>query len=74
MIPKCPFGIPGMNVPRSSLDQPFAWLPLFFNQKPRIPGSFQHILGEGFWGLQIAFSGEDDVDMLSSGESCVFMG
>ena len=35
---------------------------------PEFPGIFQHFLGEGFWGPQIAFSGEDGVDVLGSGD------
>ena len=38
-------------------------------RSPEVPGIFRHFLGEGFWGPQIAFSGEDEVDMLGSGES-----
>ena len=35
---------------------------------PAFPGIFWHFPGEGFWGPQITFSGEDEVDMLGSGE------
>ena len=36
--------------------------------KPEFLGIFRHFSGEGFWGPQIAFSGEDEVDILGSGE------
>ena len=35
---------------------------------PEFPGVFRHFPAEGFWGTRIAFSGEDEVDMLGSGE------
>ena len=34
---------------------------------PEFPGIFRHFPGDSFWGPQIAFSGEDEVDMLGSG-------
>ena len=36
---------------------------------PEFPGIYRHFPGEGFWGPQIAFSGEDEVDMLGSGDT-----
>ena len=41
---------------------------------PEFPGIFRHFLGEGFGGPQIAFSGEDGVDMLGSGDTFSFLG
>ena len=35
---------------------------------PEFPGISRHFPRQGFWGPQIAFSGEDEVDMLGSGE------
>ena len=35
---------------------------------PEFPGIFRHFPGEGCWGPRIAVSGEDEVDMLGSGE------
>ena len=35
---------------------------------PEFSGIFRHFPGEGFWGPRIAFSREDGVDMLGSGE------
>ena len=35
---------------------------------PEFPGVFRHFPGEGLWGPQITFWGEDEVDMLGSGE------
>ena len=34
---------------------------------PEFPGFFRHFPGEGFWGPEIAFSGEDEVDTLGIG-------
>ena len=47
---------------------------LSFIGKPEFPGIFRHFLGEGFWGSQVAFSGEDEVDMSGSGEGRVIIG
>ena len=47
------------------------WIGLFLYSligNPEFPGIFRHFPGEGFWGPQIAFSGEAEVDMLGSGE------
>ena len=41
---------------------------VFLNRKPDFPEIFRLFPGEGFWGSQIAFSGEDEVGMLGSGE------
>ena len=40
---------------------------------PEFPGIFRHFLGEGFWGPRIAFSGEDEVDMLGSGDKLKYV-
>ena len=50
------------------------WIRLFLafqnsvNGNTEFPGICQHFLGDGSWGPQIAFSGEDEVDMLGSGD------
>ena len=41
---------------------------------PEFPGLFQHFPGEGFWGPRIAFSGEDEVDMLPKHQIRLFFG
>ena len=35
-----------------------------FIGNPEFAGIFPHFPGEGFWSFQIAFSGEDEVDVL----------
>ena len=51
------------------------WVGLFFLASlyyligsAEFPGIFRHFPGEGLWGPHIAFSGEDGVDMLGSGD------
>ena len=35
---------------------------------PEFPRIFLHFPGKGFWGSRVAFSGEDEVDVLGSGD------
>ena len=44
------------------------FLAFLFSRKPEFAWIFRRFPGEGFWGPQIAFSGEDEVDMLGSGD------
>ena len=68
IIPKCPFGIPRMNFPEFPGSAFFLAFLYYLIGNAEFPGIFRHFPGEGFWGPQIAFSGEDGVDVLGSGE------
>ena len=57
-----------MNFPELPGSAFFMALLFSLKGKPEFPGILRHFLGEGFWGPQIAFLGEDDVDILGSGE------
>ena len=70
ITPKCPFGIPRMNFPEFPGSAFFLAFLYSFIGNPEFPGIYRHFPGEGFWGPQIAFSGEDEVDMLGSGDLC----
>ena len=68
IIPKCPFGIPRMNFPELPGSAFLLAFLYYWIGNPEFPGIFRYFPGEGFWGPQIGFSGEDGVDMLGSGE------
>ena len=68
IIPKCQFGIPRMNFPEFPGSVFFLAFLYSLVGSPELPGIIRHLPGEGFWDPQIAYSGEDEVDMLGSGE------
>ena len=65
--------MPVRNPQNEFLEFPGSALPLaflyYFIGNPEFPGIFRHFPGEGFWGPQIVFSGENGVDMLGSGDT-----
>ena len=73
IIPKCPFGIPRMNFPEFLGSAVFL---AFLNSLIGNP-EFQEFSGispeRGFWGPQIALSGEDEVDRLGSGDLFLYV-
>ena len=68
IIPKCPFGVPKMNFPEFPGSAFFLAFLYYLLGTPEFPEIFRHFPGEGFWGSRIPFSGEDEVDMLGSGD------
>ena len=58
-----------MNFPEFPGSAFFLAFLFYFIGNPEFPGIFLDFPGEGFWGPRIAFSGEDGVDMLGSGET-----
>ena len=69
---KCRFGIPRINFPEFPGSAFFLGIPTSLIGNPEFPGIFRHLLGEGFWVLRTAFSKEDAVDILASGEYLAF--
>ena len=58
-----------MNFPESPGSAVFLALLYSVLGKPEFPRILRHFPGECSWGPQNAFSGEDEVDMLGSGDS-----
>ena len=50
-----------MNFPEFPGSAFFLAFPYYLIGNPEFPGIFRHFPGEGFWGPQIAISGEDGV-------------
>ena len=71
IVPKCLFGIPRMNFPECPGSAIFLALLCSLLGKPQISRNSWHFPGEGFCDPQMAFSGEDEVDMLGSGDPAV---
>ena len=72
IIPKCPFGIP---IPPQNQFPGIPWIGLLWaflssliENRAKLPGIFRHFSGNFFSGSRIAFLGEDEVDMLGSGD------
>ena len=57
-----------MNFPEFPGSAVFLTMLYSLIESPEFPGIFRHFPGEGFWSPQIPLSGEDEVDVLGSGE------